>query len=133
MQDRPTAPELIAAVREFLQGEILPAIDDQRLRFRALVASNVLGIVERELASEEALLRAERERLIALGGAAGDDALAPAGLAELRADVRERTSALCEAIRAGSADEDPARAAIFAHVRRAVQEKLLISNPKHLA
>jgi hypothetical protein len=47
--DRPTAQELAEAVREFLQGEILPTIDDHRLKFRTLVAINGLGIAEREL------------------------------------------------------------------------------------
>lgn len=49
--DRPTAAELAAAVREFLETEVLPATGDQRLRFRTLVAMNALGIVEREVAS----------------------------------------------------------------------------------
>jgi hypothetical protein len=48
MSDRPTAGELAAAVREFLESEILPTLDDPRLRFRTLVAMNALGIVERE-------------------------------------------------------------------------------------
>ena len=46
--DRPTASELATAVREFLEAEILPALDDHRLRFRTLVAMNALTIVERE-------------------------------------------------------------------------------------
>jgi hypothetical protein len=48
MSDRPSAGELAAAVREFLEAEILPTLDDHRLRFRTLVAMNALGIVERE-------------------------------------------------------------------------------------
>jgi len=48
MSNRPTAAELAAAVREFLETEILPTLDDHRLRFRALVAMNALSIVERE-------------------------------------------------------------------------------------
>jgi Domain of unknown function (DUF6285) len=47
--DRPTAQELAEAVREFLQAEILPILDDHRLKFRTLVAINGLGIAEREL------------------------------------------------------------------------------------
>ena len=47
--DRPTPQELAEAVREFLQEEILPLLDDHRLRFRTLVAINGLGIAEREL------------------------------------------------------------------------------------
>ena len=41
--------ELAEAVREFLQEEILPILDDHRLKFRTLVAINGLGIAEREL------------------------------------------------------------------------------------
>jgi hypothetical protein len=48
VHDRPVAGELAAAVREFLEAEILPVLDDHRLRFRTLVAMNALGIVERE-------------------------------------------------------------------------------------
>ena len=48
MSDRPNARELAAAVREFLETEILPAFDDQRMRFRTRVAMNALSIVERE-------------------------------------------------------------------------------------
>jgi hypothetical protein len=46
--DRPTAAELATAVREFLETEILPTLDEHRLRFRILVAMNALSIVERE-------------------------------------------------------------------------------------
>jgi hypothetical protein len=48
MSDRPSVGELAAAVREFLESEVLPTLDDPRLRFRTLVAMNALGIVERE-------------------------------------------------------------------------------------
>jgi Domain of unknown function (DUF6285) len=48
VSDRPAAGELAAAVREFLETEILPTLIDHRLRFRTLVAMNALGIVERE-------------------------------------------------------------------------------------
>ena len=51
MSDRPTAAELVEAVREFLEREILPALADHRLRFRTLVATNALGIAQRELDS----------------------------------------------------------------------------------
>ncbi len=51
--DRPTAAELVEATREFLEGEILPTLTDQRLRFRTLVAINALGIAQRELESDD--------------------------------------------------------------------------------
>jgi aminoglycoside phosphotransferase (APT) family kinase protein len=45
---RPTATELLEAVREFLTGQVMPATTGQ-LAFHARVAANVLGIVAREL------------------------------------------------------------------------------------
>jgi hypothetical protein len=56
MADRPTAPELIEAVFEFLSGELLPTLDDHRLKFRTLVAMNALGIARRELETSSNLL-----------------------------------------------------------------------------
>ncbi|RTI21442.1 DUF6285 domain-containing protein, partial [Thermus scotoductus] len=55
MRDRPTAAELLQAVGEFLERELLPALEDPRLRFQTLVALNALGIARRELALGEAL------------------------------------------------------------------------------
>jgi hypothetical protein len=44
----PTTAELAAAVREFLEQEVMPATDG-RLRFHARVAANVVAQIEREL------------------------------------------------------------------------------------
>jgi hypothetical protein len=52
MPDRPTAPELIEAVFEFLSGELLPTLDDHRMKFRTLVAMNALAIARRELEAD---------------------------------------------------------------------------------
>ncbi len=57
--DRPTPAELAEAVREFLEREILPTLDDHRLKFRTLVAMNGLAILQRELVSEEEGLSAQ--------------------------------------------------------------------------
>jgi hypothetical protein len=53
VRDRPTALELLEAVNEFLAGEVLPLMDDRRMKFRTLVALNALGIAYRELAAGE--------------------------------------------------------------------------------
>lgn len=45
---RPTASELLEAVREYLLGSVMPATDGQ-LSFHARVAANVVSIVAREL------------------------------------------------------------------------------------
>jgi signal transduction protein with GAF and PtsI domain len=87
VSERPTSDELAAAIEEFLTGEILPTLDDPRLRFRMLVALNALGIVRRELAKLPLEDDAE-QRELAAQIRAGD---VPAGtLARVRAEVAER-------------------------------------------
>lgn len=77
MTDRPTAAELVEATREFLEREILPTLDDDRLRFRTLVAINALSIAQREVDSEaEDLLSPEKLSELARWIRAGD---VPAG------------------------------------------------------
>ena len=53
MHGRPTARELLEAVREFLTNDVMPRTDG-RLSFHARVAANVVSIVERELAMGDA-------------------------------------------------------------------------------
>ena len=72
MSDRPHADELLEAVWEFLSGEILPTLDDQRLKFRTLVAMNALGIVRRELEADEPSLGEDDLRALAARIRAGD-------------------------------------------------------------
>jgi hypothetical protein len=71
---RPTAAELVAAVAEFLEGEVR-ASTAGAVNFHALVAANALRIVERELLDESPA--APRTALAALGFA-DEDALAAA-------------------------------------------------------
>jgi hypothetical protein len=87
MSERPTAEELAEAIEEFLAGEILPTLDDHRLRFRMLVALNALGIVRRELTKLPPEDDVE-QRELAARIRAGD---VPGGtLARVKADVAER-------------------------------------------
>lgn len=78
MSDRPTARELAAAVREFLETEVLPLLDDPRMRFRTLVAMNALSIVERESPPPEPPTDEEWElaRRIRAGDVRDDDLVA---------------------------------------------------------
>ena len=87
MSERPTPDELTEAIEEFLANEILPTLDDHRLRFRTLVALNALGIVRRELAKlpteDDAAQRGLASQI-----RAGD---VPAGtLARVKAEVTAR-------------------------------------------
>lgn len=107
--DTPTAAQLLEAVREFLERDVLAATDG-RVRFHARVAAGVLRVVERELA------QGDRQ--------AGDHA---ARLAALRvADDAE----LATWIREGRLDDryDEVKAAVAATVR----DKLAVANPRYL-
>lgn len=72
MPDRPAAAELIEAVFEFLSGELLPTLDDHRLKFRTLVAMNALGIARRELEAGEEGMGEDELRELARRIRAGD-------------------------------------------------------------
>ena len=107
--DRPTIEELVAAVREFLERDVMPATEG-RLQFHARVAVNVLGMVGRELVlgPDQAVAHAE-------------------GLARLgMADEAE----LAAAIRAGTLDDRYDEVVDF--VRQTVRAKLEVANPKYL-
>ena len=126
MQDRPSVRELLDAVRAFLEEDVVPALEGPR-QFHARVAANVLAIVGRELAGEEASLLAEWQRLARLTGGASEP---PPRLEALRAAVRDATAALAERIRGGDADAGPFRDAVRAHVRATVEDKLRVANPR---
>jgi hypothetical protein len=72
MPDRPTAPELIEAVFEFLSAEVLSTLDDHRMKFRTLVAMNALAIARRELEADTAWPSDEELRELARRIRAGD-------------------------------------------------------------
>jgi hypothetical protein len=115
MQDRPTAAELLEAVREFLERDVMPAVEG-RVRFHSRVAVNALGMLERELRLGPELDAAERARLAALLGH--------------EADLRSLTVELAGRIRDGSLDDR--RDDVFAAVRESVRAKLLIANPDYV-
>jgi hypothetical protein len=124
MQDRPHAAELAEAVREFIETEVLPEIDDPRLRFRTLVAANGLGILEREIAIGAQLVRREVSSLARLLGRTDplpDDPL------DLRRWASDLNRELALRIRAGDAPEGT-----LAHLLATVADKLLVASPRYL-
>lgn len=129
MQDRPTVQELLAAVRGFLEEEIIPSLEGRR-RFHALVAANVLAVVARELVDEEQALLTEWQGLVRLLGRG--EVGAPARLEALRTAVRELTAELASRIQRGDADAEPLATAVRGHVRATVREKLRVANPRFL-
>jgi hypothetical protein len=114
-QDRPSAEQLVTAVREFLERDVMAATQG-RVQFHTRVAVNVLNIVARELALGGVFATDERQRAAALLGHDGEP------------DTLERE--LATAIRAGALDDQAPD--VRAHVRATVREKLLIANPGYL-
>ncbi len=105
---RPTAAELVAAVREHLADVLAPGLTGAAA-FQVKVAGNALGIVERELVLGSALAAARAERLAALGVA--DEPELAAGL---------RTGTLAPSTE------------VLAAVRAAVVDRLRVANPRWL-
>lgn len=66
MHGRPTAAELVEAVREYVADDVSSATEG-RVRFHARVANNVLATVQRELELGPAMARSHAARLAALG------------------------------------------------------------------
>jgi hypothetical protein len=128
MQDRPTAAELLEAVRHFLETDAIPALDGTK-KFHARVAANVLAIVMRERDLESVHLTNEWQRLDTLLGSEP----MPVAPDALTAALARRSERLCERIRDGEADAGPFRQAVLDHARQTVLEKLAIDNPKLIA
>ena len=69
--DRPTAAELVSAVRQHLIENLAPTLEGQPA-FHLRVATNALAIVERTMAEGEVMDQAELTRLQALLASDGD-------------------------------------------------------------
>jgi aminoglycoside phosphotransferase (APT) family kinase protein len=107
---RPTAAELVEAVREYLDTTIERARGD-RARFDARVARNALAVVERELQLGPELARAHARRVADLGFA--DD------------------TALAAAIRSGAFDHG--LTGVGSVLAAAARDHLVVANPAYLA
>ena len=110
MHGRPTAEELVVAVREFLERDVMAATSGA-VQFHTRVAVNALAAVERELRDGPEMSDSHRERMAALGFASEGE--------------------LADAIRSGALDDRYAEVA--AVVRATVHDKLSVANPKYLA
>ena len=73
MQDRPTAAEILAAIDEYLQQDVLPIVQGG-LRYKTLVAANLLALLQRQLeAGDSPQLRETAELAALLDGPDGLD------------------------------------------------------------
>lgn len=115
MQGRPTAVELLEAVREFLERDVMPAVEG-RVAFHTRVAVNALGMLERETTLGPRLDAQERDRFAALLGRDGS--------------VPELNRALADAIRSGALDDR--RDDVIEALRASVGAKLAVANPGYV-
>lgn len=122
MQDRPTARELLATVAGFLREELLPALDGP-LRYRTLVAANLIEILEREEALGASNLLRERELLCNLLDLSTED-LVPGSLPEQVADLNQQ---LASEIDAG--DFDARERPLWTALEEITRAKLAVCRP----
>ena len=128
MQDRPTSVELLEAAADFVDREIVPAIEGAR-QFQARVVANVMRIVAREIQMEDPAVRVEVKALARL---LGRDAPHLHSLDDLRKASASMAEQLSARIRAGDADSGSWRAEVLNVVRQSVEDKLKIANPRYL-
>lgn len=107
--DVPTAAELVEAVREFLERDVMRSTEG-RVNFHARVAVNVLNMVQRELELGVAQADVHAQRLASLGVSSEQE--------------------LSDAIADGRFDDRLAE--VMAVVRATVADKLAVANPKYL-
>lgn len=107
--DVPSAAELVEAVREFLENDVMAATEG-RVNFHTRVAVNVLNMVQRELEMGVAQANAHAERLATLGVSSEQE--------------------LSEAIASGRLDDRLSD--VVAVVKATVRDKLAVANPKYL-
>jgi hypothetical protein len=113
MHDRPDATELLAAIADLLEREVMPELSGG-LEYRVRVAVNLARILEREARLGPAALARERALLEALVGPA-DDLLA-------------LNSRLVARLRSGDVDRDFEKRALAA-LGEIARAKLAIARP----
>jgi hypothetical protein len=114
MYDKPTAAELVSAVRDFLEQQAMPALEG-RVAFHARVAANALGIVQRQLELAPGHEAAERARLLALLGHDGP--------------LDEQNRELCRRIRSG--ELEAGTPGLLEHLRETTLAKLAVDQPRY--
>ena len=107
--DRPTAIELLEALREWMERDLMPGVEG-RLQFHTRVAINMIDIVAREIEMGKAQEDSHEQLLKSLGVASD--------------------AALVAAIKSGQYDSE--LVALLARLRPAIEDKVRVANPKYL-
>jgi hypothetical protein len=124
MQDRPTLDELLEAVARYLREDVMVNTTG-RTQFHGRVAMNAVEMARREITTIEQHYAREWD---GLDHVLGTEPMPP-HLAQVREGLLERNRVLSERIRGGEADDGELRHAVFAHLRKVIHDKLVVSNP----
>jgi uncharacterized protein DUF6285 len=125
MRVEPSAAELLRLAREQLLEELLPQLPESS-RYAARMAANAMAIAARELDGAGADPEQELARLRSLLPEWEPEQTARDGA------VREGTTLLAAAIRAGRFDSPEAHKRLAEHLRKTTEERLAVSNPRIL-
>lgn len=111
----PSASELLNSIREFINNEVQPAVNDPALVYKLRIASNLLATVEREIDYSPAAVNCEQAVF--------------SELAITKGTLTQQRQALSSRIQAGDYDQQ------IANLAKALQEptrqRLGIDNPKY--
>jgi hypothetical protein len=116
MQDEPTPEELIKAVAEFLRAEIAPQVTGHAA-FKLLVSLNVLDLVARQLALEQASDAKEAARL--------------SHLLAMQGPLRDLNRTLADKIAKGEVDLQTS--GLAEHLWQTTMDKLAVDQPNYAA
>ena len=116
IEEIPSATQLLQSVAAFLDSEVAPALKQSDLKFKLRVATNILAIIEREVATGAAAAAAE---VRTLQGLVDSEA---GSLAELR-------GCLAEEIQSGRFDSD--LIPLASQLLPGVCDRMGIDNPRY--
>lgn len=123
MRTRPNGADLLAAAQKLLRDQLLPELPEAQ-KHTALMIANAMGVAMRQLQAGEA---AELEERLSLARLLHRSVIGPQGT-----NTGDRE--LGQLLRTGLADPGkPRRADVLKHLRTAVRQAVMESNPKYLA
>jgi hypothetical protein len=124
MQHPPTASQLLTAVAELLNDEILSALSGP-VQHKARVAASLVGIIEREIRLGPAT-RVEEHRLL---GEILELTGQGSPMDPLISDPDLRLSRVAKALREGAASDPEIHAEVWERLMRIVRADLVIAKP----
>ncbi len=127
MSERPSGAELLSAARTTLLQELLTELPERR-RYLALMVANAMAIAARELGLGDGIDRAELTSLRRLFQDPEPDSSE-----EVAARLEALNRRLCVEIRRGGFAGGVEEARLRDHLRRSVEARVAVSNPKALS